>query len=189
MSRAFRGLTVLLLAGATIWAAAGPAAAGVTRSTLGLASVFLTNPDPAGPEILVPFDVFAPEGVDAFGRGEIFVLGFECVTEDAVPATVDGLASASAQGELAYVCNSPTDSVTGTATVDLAWIADGRTRRVTTAGPFSPCVTHLQIRHATVTGSVHILIPDLGVDVTATSPGDDDDSVRQERSLCHPSRP
>ena len=36
---------------------------------------------------------------------------------------------------------------------------------------------------------VHIVIPDLGVDITATSPGDDDDSVRQERSLCHPSRP
>jgi hypothetical protein len=183
-----RALTGTVLAIATSWVLATPASAEVTRSTTGYASVFLTHETAGEVDVFVPFDVFAPEGIDAFGRGEVFVQGFECTTEDSVPATVDGLSSATAGGTLDLVCSSPEREVTGHAEIDLVWTADGPVERTTTAGRFSPCVTHLQVRHAAVTGSMTIVIPDLGVGVVVTPPGDDDDSIRQEHSLCHPSR-
>ena len=94
---AARALTGMVLAIATSWVLATPASAEVTRSSTGYASVFLTHGTAGEVDVFVPFDVFAPEGIDAFGRGEVFVQGYECTTEDSVPATVSGLSSATAR--------------------------------------------------------------------------------------------
>lgn len=176
------------LAAVLVTTTGGPAAAAPpTASVLGSAGVFLTNPDPAGPETFVPFDVFAPPGEAAFGGGEVFVLGYECLTEQRVPATVSGLDSATAAGTYAFTCGSPTappEGIPGEAVVDLVWTGEGTVRRTTSVDRERLCVVRSAARHARVTGSVRVTVPALGVDVTVTAPGDDDDAIREEKSLC-----
>ena len=53
------------------------------------ASVFLI-----GPDVFSHIDVSAPEGEAPLARGDIFVAGYDCVTEDAADATINGLDSA-----------------------------------------------------------------------------------------------
>jgi hypothetical protein len=153
---------------------------------IGYASVFLT-----GADVFVAFDVFSPEGQDPFGKGEFFVLGYDCLTEEQVPATVDGLESATAGGTLALTCGYHGEGVppgppevSGTAIVELVWAGEGAVTEQDLGGPGSSCVGRLQVRSARVSGSVHLEVPALGVDVVATPPGDDDDTIREERSSC-----
>ena len=158
----------------------GPA----VRSSLITASVFLI-----GPDVFSDFNVYAPEAEAAFGRGDIFVAGYDCVTDDAAAATIDGLDSATATGRLEYLCSTPdVYDVPAYATVDLAWIGEGEIGRLTSAGPLNTCTEHLQIRHAQVSGTIRLVIPDLGIDQMASAPGDDDDSLVQREAICPPGR-
>lgn len=201
IKRLSRALTTGLLATAMTCAGGSAATAatlpdnGVSRSTAGYAFTFLGSSD-----VFVPFDVFAPSGADAFGIAEIYVNGYECFAQNTVPATVDGLTSATAKGDMALECSlhiGPDDppppagvplTVQGSAQVDLAWSGEGQVERITVAGRYATCVARMQVRHAVVTGQVRVTIPDLGIDQSAVTLGDDDDSLRYEEVVCPPER-
>jgi hypothetical protein len=158
----------------------GPA----VRSSITTASVFLI-----GPDVFSHINVFAPEGEEPFARGDIFVAGYDCVTEDAAAATIDDLDSATSTGRLEYLCSTPDVSdMAAYATIDLAWTGKGEVSRLTSAGPLNACTEHLEIRHAHVSGSIRIFIPELGIDQMASAPGDDDDSLVQREAICPPGR-
>jgi hypothetical protein len=72
--------------------------------------------------------------------------------------------------------------------VDLAWSGEGEVERSTVAGRYSTCVAQLQVRHAVVTGHVQVNIPDLRIDQSAVTLGDDDDSIRYGEAICPPER-
>jgi hypothetical protein len=74
------------------------------ENRIGYASVFLT-----GTDVFIPFDVFAPPDQEPFGKGEFFVLGYDCLTEEQVPATVVDLDSAAAAGTLSTTWGYPGD--------------------------------------------------------------------------------
>ena len=103
-----------------------------------------------------------------------------------MPATVDGLESASARGELALTCGSHTaeGEVTGTAVLDLTWTADGEVRQHTVENPDGSCAEEISERHAVVSGEIHLVIPELDYDGVARSLADDDDSVSQGVPDC-----
>jgi hypothetical protein len=90
------------------WSGAGTAAAeppsdpGPSRSTTGSAAAVLSSES----GLTVFLDAFAPPSEASFARLEIFVVGFECVTEESIPAELDDLESASAEGELILTCGS-----------------------------------------------------------------------------------
>jgi hypothetical protein len=193
-----RALTVLAAATAVSWAGAGAATAapsepGIIRSSYDYASVFIVEGD-----VFSDFNVYAPPGQQPFARGEFSVLGYDCFPDNDVAAEIDPLTSATAAGTLHVTCywhgdwedpNAPEVLMAeGTVSVDLTWSAEGRVTRMTTAGPYTECVGHLQIRHATVTGGVQVVIPDLGFDQFATAPGDNDDTLRHEEMICRPQR-
>jgi hypothetical protein len=207
-STAGRALTVAALAAAMVAAGAGspvgaaPSDRGVTRSATGYADVFLDTSEQAPHSAFVDLTVFAPEDVPAFGRGEVFVSGYDCQPAEvdgevsSVAGTVDGTTAASADGTLMLICDyhvGPDEvdpglpSVTATATFDLEWTADGPVDRHVLAGPASTCVSFLEVRPAAVTGSVQIVVPDLDVSVVATPVGDSN-ALRQEQSICRPAR-
>ena len=187
--------TAMACAGGGVATAAAPPDTGVSRWTTGYAFAFLGSSD-----VFMPFDVFASSGTDPFGIAEIYVQGYECFAQKAVPATVDGLTSATAKGEMALECNlhmgpdeapPPADvplTVQGTAHVDLTWSGEGEAERFTLAGRYSTCVAQLQVRHAVVIGQVQVNIPDLRINQSAMSLGDDDDSIRHEEAICPPQR-
>lgn len=155
--------------------------------TAGYASAFLGAGGASGSDdVFVHASVWAPPGEAAFANGEFFVLGYDCLTEESVPATVDGLDSASARGSLALTCGSHTQEgeVTGTAELDLSWTGHGPVRRQTVAGAESSCSEDLSDRHAVVTGEVHLVVPALGYDGVAVSLGDDDDSISEGLLDC-----
>ncbi|MGY1665583.1 hypothetical protein [Geodermatophilus sp. SYSU D00696] len=187
---------VLLLAGCGGGPAAPPRATPTATPTAsvpaddggtGYASAFLGAGGTSGSDdVFVHLTVFAPPGTDAFGNGEFFVLGWDCLTEQTVPAAVDGLDSATARGELALTCGSHTHpgEVTGTAVVDLTWTAEGPVAEHTVTGPGGTCPERLTDRHAVVTGQVRLVVPDLGYDGVAVSLADDDDSVSRGVPAC-----
>jgi hypothetical protein len=181
-----RAVTTGALAAAVVWAGAGTATAAPsdhwpTRTTTGSASAVLTGT--ATPGMAVFFDAYAPDRTEPFGGLEVFVAGYECLTEDRVPATIDGLESATAAGELTFVCGSPAGEVTGSATVDLTWTGVGDVRRYVVAGAGSPCISFGRERHAEVTGSVQVVIPALGIDESAI-PEDDFSRLTSVTSIC-----
>ena len=191
-------LTVTALATAASWAGSAAAAAppsdpGPTRYSNDYASVFIVEGD-----VFSDFNVYAPEGQQSFARGEFNVLGYECLPDNAVAAMIDPLTSATAVGTLQVTCFWPGDwdapnapavlTAAGTVDVGLSWEAEGPVTRMTTAGPSSSCVAHLQIRHAQVAGSVRVNIPDLGFTQSATAPGDNDDTLRHEEAICRSQR-
>ncbi len=181
-----RALTTGALAAAVVWAGAGTAAAAPgdhwpTRTTTGSASAVLTGTTTPG--MAVFFDAFAPDRTEPFGGLEVFVAGYECLTEDRVPATIDGLESATAAGELAFVCGSPEGEATGSATVDLTWTGEGGVQYSAFAGEGSPCASFARDRQAEVTGSVRVVIPGLGID-ESTVPADDSGRLASVTSIC-----
>jgi hypothetical protein len=117
--------------------------------------------------LAVFLDAFAPPAKPSFARLEIFVAGYECLTEEAIPAELDGLDSGSAEGELTLTCGSPQGEVTASADVDVVWEGTGRATRTTLAGPGQPCVVQIRTREATVNGTVEVTIPELGIEETA----------------------
>ncbi|MCZ2819681.1 hypothetical protein O2V63_04995 [Modestobacter sp. VKM Ac-2977] len=116
------GLALLLL-GAGPAAASPPGAdsgSGPPDSAIGYATALLYGENrtgEGGAESL--FEAYAPAGVPAFARGEVFIGGYECLTEGSVPAQVTGLESARATGWLRYDCGSAEGTVRGYAVVHL----------------------------------------------------------------------
>ncbi|MGY1783391.1 hypothetical protein [Geodermatophilus sp. SYSU D00698] len=186
------GGVALLLAGCGGQATAVPRAAPTAPAApddggTGYASAFLgAGGDSGSDDLFVHVTVFDPPDADAFGNGEFFVLGWDCLTEQRVPATVAGLDSATARGELALTCGSHTQpgEVTGTAVVDLTWTAEGPGHEYTLDSPDGACRELLTDRHAVVTGQVRVVVPDLGYDGVAVTLADDDDSLARGVPAC-----
>jgi hypothetical protein len=182
-----RALAVGALATVLVGTTGSPAtAAPPTLTTLRSAGVIMTDPDPAGVGAFVTFDVFAPPGEDAFGVGEVFVLGYECLADERAPATITGLRTATSTGTVPLTCGSataPPEGLPGQAVVELAWAGEGAVQRSTTVDRDRRCVIRSATRQARVTGSVRVTVPALGVDVTVTVPADGA-AIREERSLC-----
>ncbi len=156
-------------------------------ATAGYASAFLGAGGPSGSDdVFVHASVWAPPGEAAFANGEFFVLGYDCLTEESVPAEVDGLETAWARGTLALNCGSHTapGEVTGTAVVDLTWTAEGPVRRRTVESPDGSCSEALSDRHAVVRGEVRLVLPALGYDGVAVPLLDDDDSISEGVPAC-----
>jgi hypothetical protein len=183
-----RTVVVGALAASLAWSGAGTAAAarpsdpGPSRSTTGSAMAVLSE-EPSG--LTVFLDAFTPPGEPSFARLEIFVAGHECLTENSIPATLDGLESASAEGRLTLTCGSAQGDVTAVADVDVAWEGAGRTTRTTLAGPGRNCVVKIRTREATVTGTVEVSVPELGIEETAAP---EVGELRLATELCPPLR-
>lgn len=174
-------LAVLLVMGTGTAAAAPPAEKGDTG--LGYATALLYGTDPAsGGGVESLFTVYAPAGVSPFGRGEVFLGGYECLTEDSVPARVTRLHSAGATGWLAYDCTSEAGTVRGYAVVHLHWTGHGETT-VQSWTDEAGCVITLQVRPARVSGGMVVLVPGVGSAVLTLNAEDDAD-IRQERTDC-----
>ncbi len=155
--------------------------------TAGYASAFLGAGGASGSDdAFVHVSVWAPPDAEPFANGEFFVLGYDCLTEETVPAAVDGLGTASAGGELPLTCGSHTHEgeITGTAVLDLTWTAQGPVEQHTVESTDGSCAEDLSVRHAVVTGGVHLVLPALGYDGMATPLGDDDDSISQGVPAC-----
>jgi hypothetical protein len=185
---AARFLVTGVLAAALTWSGAGtvgaapPSDPGPSRSTTGSATAVLSGPESG---LTVFLDAFAPPGEASFARLEIFVAGFECLTEESVPAELDGLDSASAGGELTLICGSPQGEVTALADVEVVWEGTGRVARTTLAGPGRICVVQIRAREATVTGTVEVTIPELEIQETAVP---EFGELRLATELCPPRR-
>jgi hypothetical protein len=159
----------------------------VDDGSTGYASAFLGAGGASGSDdVFAHVTVWAPSGQDAFANGEFFVLGYDCLTEQTVPATVAGIDSATARGELALTCGShqADGAVTGTAVIDLVWTAEGPVRAHSVSNSAGTCTEEISDRHAVVAGTVHLVVPALGYDGVAVSLGDDDDSVSRGLSDC-----
>jgi hypothetical protein len=157
------------------------------QGTAGYASAFLGAGGASGSDdAFVHVSVWAPPDAEPFANGEFFVLGYDCLTEETVPAAVDGLGTASAGGELPLTCGSHTHEgeITGTAVLDLTWTAQGPVEQHTVESTDGSCAEDLSVRHAVVTGQVHLVLPALGYDGVATPLGDDDDSISQGVPAC-----
>lgn len=193
-ARTARTFAATLLAGTAIGTAAGPAAAappggalpegrGVQEEVTGSAFASLGS---AGSDLGVFLSVFQPPGEPAFALPEVFVAGYECFLGEFVDATLDGLDEATAWGTTTLQCSGDglpdTEAVVD---VDVRWTGVGRTMRTVVAGPHFPCVSRTAIREAEISGSVHVSIPDLGIDTTVTEGFGD---VRRTRSVCPPGR-
>lgn len=176
------GITVLLLT-ALLGAGAGPAAAHEDDAGFGYATALLYGtvaPGGGGAESL--FGVYDPPDVPAFGRGEVFIGGYECTTEDSVPARVTGLESARATGWLAYECGSAEGTVRGTAVVHLDWAGRGEVVEHSWTDQ-AGCVVTLRVRPADVSGGMLVVVPGVGgAHLTLNAP--DDADLRQERTTC-----
>ncbi|MCZ2847360.1 hypothetical protein [Modestobacter sp. VKM Ac-2978] len=183
--RGSTGLALLLLG-------AGPAAAsppgqdsgsGPPASAIGYATALLYGENrtgEGGAESL--FEAYAPAGVPAFARGEVFIGGYECLTEGSVPAQVTGLQSARATGWLRYDCGSAEGTVRGYAIVHLSWTGQGEVTQQSWTDEMG-CTVTLQVRPARVTGGMLAVVPGVGSAVlTLNAPADAD--IRQERVTC-----
>jgi hypothetical protein len=184
-----RVLTAGALAAALAWGGTGTAIAappegtGPVRSTDGSAFAVLSTS--AEPELGIILDVFDPQDQPAFAGLDVFFGAYECQTDAPIPATLDGVDSASAAGTLSVTCGGVgVPEVTGYAEVDVQWTGEGRISRSTVAGP-QFCVSRTQAREAEVTGTVRLVIEALGVDVVTTP---EFGELRLTRSICPPSR-
>jgi hypothetical protein len=174
-------LTALLATG-TGPAVAAPAA-GDPGTGIGYANALLYGEDlTGGGGVESLFTVYASQGVPAFGRGEVFLGGYECLTEDSVPARVTGLESARATGRLRYECGSPEGTVRGAAFVHLRWTGRGEVTEQSWTDD-AGCLVTLRVRPADVTGGMLVAVPGVGVAALTLNAPDDAD-VRQERTTC-----
>jgi hypothetical protein len=179
--------TAALLLVGTGTAAASPAGTapgtGTTEGTIGYANALLYGENrTGGGGVESMFSAYAPAGVPAFARGEVFIGGYECLTEDSVPARVDGLESARATGRLRYECGSPEGTVRGYAAVHLRWTGQGEVVEHSWADE-EGCTITLQVRPARVTGAMLAVVPGVG-SATLTLNAEDDADIRQERRTC-----
>ncbi len=183
-----RTLVVGALAASLAWSGAGTATAarpsdpGPSRFTTGSAMAVLSEPSSG---VSVFLDAFTPPGKASFARLEVFVAGYECTTEHSIPADLDGLESASGEGRLTLTCGSAQGDVTAFADVDVAWQGTGRVTRTTLAGSGQDCIVKIRTREATVTGTVEVRVPELGIVQTAVP---DFGELRLATELCPPRR-
>ncbi|GAA4733229.1 hypothetical protein GCM10023328_10730 [Modestobacter marinus] len=179
-------VAALLLVGTGTAAASPPApgpGAGTSDGAIGYATALLYGEDRTGgggAESL--FEAYAPAGVPAFARGEVFIGGYECLTEDSVPAQVTGLESARATGWLRYECGSAEGTVRGYAAVHLRWTGHGEVVEQSWTDE-EGCTVTLQVRPARVTGGMLAVVPGVGSAVLTLNAEDDAD-IRQERRTC-----
>lgn len=168
-------------------AAAPPAGRAITVTHDGYALAALTSAEV--PDLTVYLDVFDPGDRAPFADLEVFVSGFECVTgeEDSIPATMRTLRAADASGTLPLSCSSPAgETVLGEAVVvGVAWAGEGRLPppEVIPRGPGVLCTLVVSTRDASVAGTVRVVVPDLGVDATATG---DRGQLRHVTGICLP---
>lgn len=183
MRRTTRAGTTVLLLTALLGTGAGPAAAAEDDSGFGYATALLYGPvHPGGGGAESLFGVYDPPDVPAFGRGEVFVGGYECLTEDAVPARVRGLESARATGMLDYECGSAAGTLHGTAVLHLRWTGRGEVSEHSWTDE-AGCVVTLRVRPADVAGGMLVVVPGVGVAHLTLNAADDAD-LRQERTAC-----
>lgn len=184
-----RALLAAALTGALAWggtgtaAAAPPEGAGPVRSTDGSAVALLGSAEE--PNLGIILDVFDPQDQPAFSGLDVFFGAYECQTDAPIPASLDGVDSAAAEGTVFVTCGGEgVPEVTGYAEVDVQWTGVGRISRSTVAGrPF--CVSRTQAREAEVTGTVRLVIEALDVDAVTTP---DFGELRLTQSICPPSR-
>lgn len=176
----------LLLVGAGPATASPPApdpGGGTSDGAVGYATALLYGENrtgEGGAESL--FQAYAPAGVPAFARGEVFIGGYECLTEGSVPAQVSGLESARATGRLSYECGSVAGTVRGYAVVHLRWTGQGEVAERSWTDD-AGCTVTLRVRPAEVAGGMLAVVPGVGSAVLTLNAEDDAD-IRQERVTC-----
>jgi hypothetical protein len=187
-SIASRTLVAGALAAVLAWTGTGTATAslpsdpGPSRSTTESAMAVLSEPTSG---VTVFLDAFTPPSEPSFARLEVFVAGYECLTEDSIAADLDGLTSAFAGGELTLTCGSAQGDVTAFAAVDVDWLGAGRITRTTLAGRGRDCLVTIRTRGATVEGTIEVTVPELGIEETARP---EFGELRLSTDLCPPRR-
>lgn len=193
-----RGVVTGMLTAGLAWSggAAAAAAPGETagfRSVADQAAAVLRG---GGSDLLVLTGIFAEAGSATEAYVDIYVDGYHCVSDDPLAATITELESATLEGRLDLSCtfvidpeNPPEepvpDDVTGTAVVDLTWSAVGDWERLPRTGNRDHCVGRFVERSASVTGEVHVVIPELGIDESATAdPASPDSAIRHQKVVC-----
>jgi hypothetical protein len=189
-------LTAGLVWSGGVAAAAPPVEPAGFRSVADQAAAALRGGE--GSDLFVLTGIFAEQGSATETFVDIFVDGYHCVSDDPLDSAITELETATLQGTLSLTCsfvvdpeNPPEgpvpDDVTGTALVDLAWTGVGDRDRLPRTGNRDHCVGRFVERHAVVTGEVRVVIPELGVDDTATAEADSPDSaLRHQRVVCPP---
>jgi hypothetical protein len=164
-TRTAAALTLLLAAG-TLGTLSGTAtAAPPGNTTTGSADAF---PLVGGAGVFL--SAYDPDGEAAFAVPEVFAGGYECGTEERLPARFRGLGSVSTTGTVEVTCwGAELPDVTGTVTVDVAW----RGRGPVTAQPPVPseCDLRVLLRAAEVTGTVTLEVPGVVPETTAALDG------------------
>jgi hypothetical protein len=197
-----RGAVIGLLTAGLVWsggvaAAAPPGEPAGFRSVADQAAAVLRGSE--GSDLLVLTGIFAETGSATEAYVDMFVDGYHCVSDDPLDAAITELETATLEGTLSLTCrfvvdpeNPPEgpvpDDVTGTAVVDLAWTAVGDRERLPRTGNRDHCVGRFVEWHAVVSGEVRVVVPELGVDESATAEADSPDSaLRHQRVACPPS--
>ena len=192
MRRRWWSVLVVAIVAVGMSSATASAGTGGGAVTSYLGGAFVGSGGQSGSEhVFGDVRVWAPAGVLAFGNGEFFVRGYDCVTEDTVRARVDRLRSATAHGRLTLDCwlhdapgygDARPEHVTGVAVVELHWTGTGPVTHRTLLDP--DCTYRFADRHADVTGSVVVRLPAIGFRATATPLDDVSDHLTRERSWC-----
>jgi hypothetical protein len=183
-TRTAGALSLLLAAGALggmvgTAAAAPPAGRGTENTTTGSATAF---PLVGGAGVFL--NAYDPDGEAPFTVPEVFAGGYECFTDERLPADFRGLGSVRTAGTVGVTCSGDrVPDVTGSLTVDVGW----RGRGPATEQPEPPfptgCDLRVLIRQADVTGSIALEIPALGIDATTDLVGVPGD-IRMALSNC-----
>jgi hypothetical protein len=189
-------LTAGLVWGGGVASAAPPTEPAGFRSVADGAAAVLRGG--AESDLFVLIGIFAEQGSPTEAFVDIFVAGYHCVSDDPLDAAFTELETATLEGSVDLTCsfvvdpeNPPEgpvpDDVTGTAVVDLTWTAVGDRERLPRTGNRDHCVGLFVQRQATVSGDVHVVIPELGIDGTATAaPDDPDNALRHQDVVCPP---
>ena len=196
-----RGVVTGVLTAGLVWsggaaAAAPPETPAGFRSVADQAAAVLRGGE--GSDLLVLTGIFAEAGSAIEAYVDIYVDGYHCASDDPLDAAITELESASLEGTLDLTCrfvvdpeNPPEDpvpgDVRGTAVVGLTWDAVGDRERLPRTGNRDHCVGRFVERHAAVSGDVRVVIPELGIDESATAQADSPDSaLRHQRVVCPP---
>ena len=179
------------VAAGVLWAGTGTAAADPPTGledifpTEGAAYASLPAPDQ---DLQVFLSVFDGPGGEATAGVEVFgALGpdnyYECFDGPLIPAALNGLEGARAEGRTTLLCGGPNlpRDVVAHVDVDAEWTATGPVDRSAGMVPGSQCVSVNEQRAAEVTGLVTVSIPELGVTASATEGSGD---VRTVTSIC-----
>lgn len=195
MSTSRRPLMVGAVAAALAWSGAGTAVAADGLRTVTDYATAVLSADDGGVRVFA--SIVGERGTAPTAAIDVYVQGYTCGTDDTVTAMIEELESATASGVLDLTCTyvvdpenppeEPMPDVPGTASVDLGWAGTGATTRVKLHATTDHCVGRILERQAVVDGGVRVVVPDLGVDVLATTPADDPDSdLRHEAVVCPP---